>query len=201
MPAILRSLRISVLLLCALPALALTDPELAPGVPAPKAGTVVLVDTTERTPTPLVVHASEIKSNSHAGGNFGRSAVYVGPKTGVELAGQHSTASVRTNTPGIYVRLSGDEPELQRNRVSLLMLRVNKDSREVMQFSRNVFGGQNKRTMEEIAVTKTDVLASTWLTLTPASPLEPGEYGIVFMPKDKLLFADAVYDFSIAVAK
>ncbi len=81
------------------------------------------------------------------------------------------------------------------------MLRVNKDSREVVQFSDNVFGGQHKRTMEEIAVTKTDVPDSSWLKIGPNQPLAPGEYGIAFMPKDKQLFAATVWDFAIAADK
>ena len=85
-----------------------------------------------------------------------------------------------------------------RNRVMLLRLWNGKNTRIAAEFSRNVFGGHNKRVIDEVATTKEDIDGGNWLKITPEAPLEPREYAIAFVPKDKLLFADTLYDFTVA---
>jgi hypothetical protein len=156
------------------------------------------LDVIEQRSTLLQIHPSEITNNSHAGSNFARSMVYSGPHSSIELTGVSSAATFHTSQLALYVRLSGDDPDLQRNRVKLLHLHQAKGRRIVSDFSMNIFGGHRSRQFDEIAIAKSDIAGTTWIKLVPQAPLEPGEYGIVFMPKDTNLFAEAVYDFSIA---
>ena len=173
--------------------------EVAPGITLPSTGTIYGVDSLEQKPSLLQIHPTEISSNGHAGGNFARSMVYAGPHSSIELTGVSSAATFHTSKAAFYVRLTGSEdPELLRNRVKLIRLKPSKDRRVVSNYSMNIFGGQRKRQYDEVAVSKSESADQEWLTLVPQEPLPPGEYGIVFMPKDPNLFSDVVYDFSIA---
>lgn len=170
----------------------------APGITLPSSGTVFTVDTNDGKADLVQLHASEITLNSHAGSNFARSAVYAGPRLTVELKGTSSAATLHLSQPVLYVRLYGDDLELLRNRVQLLRLYPEKDHRVVSAFSMNIFGGKRKRIADDQPILKSDTTDPNWLKLTPTTALEPGEYGVVFMPKDVNSGPDVVYDFSIA---
>jgi len=174
-----------------------SSPEVAPGVTLPTKGSVVVLDNVDGKAAAVTIHGSEIKSNSHAGGNFARSMVYAGPHTSVELEGITSSLALTSNMPVFFVRLPSEDPDTQRNRATLLRLRPTKDTRVVLDFSANVFGGSRKRHTDDVEIIKSDVDGGQWLKITPKKPLEPGEYGIAFLPKDQMLFADIVYDFTI----
>ncbi len=172
-------------------------PEAAPGVPLPSTGTIFVVDQVHEAPALRQLHPSEIHYNSHAAGNFARSAVYAGPHSSTEIVGISSAVTLHTNHAVLYVRLSGDDPEVMRNRVTLIRLKSEKDKRVVSEFSMNIFGGHRSRYYDEVPASKSDVPDTSWLKLTPEAPLEPGEYAVVFLPQDKSLFADSVYDFTV----
>jgi hypothetical protein len=174
------------------------NPEVAPGVTLPSTGMIYGLDNLDKKPSLLQIHPTEIHDNSHAGSNFARSMVYAGPHRTIELSGISSAATFHTTQAVFYVRLTGDDPELLRNRVKLIQLKQIRDRRIVSDFSMNVFGGQRSQHYDEVPIAKSDVPGTPWLKLVLQSPLEPGEYGIVFMPKDPSFFADAVYDFSVA---
>ncbi len=168
------------------------------GVTRPKTGTAFAVDLKANVPSLLQLHPTEVVSNSHAAGNFARSAVYAGPHASVEIKGLNSAVSLASSNASFLVRINSDDPELLRQRVHLIRLDQTKDRRVVSTYSQNIFGGQRTKKYNDIAVTKTDAEPDIWLKVTPLSPLAPGEYGIIFMPKDSNLFPDFVYDFNIA---
>jgi hypothetical protein len=186
------------LLLGTAPLRAQSPQEMAPGVGFPSVGGVILLDTTGVAPRSVVVHATEIKSNAHAGGNFARGMVYAGAHSSIELDGTTSALTITNPSPTFFVRLPTDEPDIQRGRITLLRLKPTKDTRVVLDFSQNVFGGSRKRHIDAVAIVKTDVDGGAWVKVTPENPLPPGEYGITFLPKDQMLFADTVYDFTVA---
>ncbi|MBS1814430.1 MAG: hypothetical protein JSS87_06110 [Acidobacteria bacterium] len=202
-------MRISLPAFCACAALALvtffspaqtapSSPEVAPGVSLPSGGLLYALDKNDDKPSLVALHATEILSNTHAGSNFARSMVYSGPHFTVEIANSTSERSIHTKMPVFYLRLSGSDAETMRSRVALLRLwNGKKNTRVAAEFSRNIFGGSNKRVIDEVAIKKEDVGDSGWLKITPESPLEPREYAIAFVPKDKLLFADTLYDFTV----
>ncbi len=177
----------------------MSGPEVAAGISLPATGSIYGLDSQENKPALLQIHPTEIATNTHAGSNFARSMVYSGPRSTVELLGVSSAVTFHTSQPVFYVRLSGDDSEILRSRVRIIRLKTVKDRRVVSDFSMNIFGGQRKRQYDEVAASKSD-LETIWLKLTPQSALEPGEYGVVFMPRDTNLIPETVYDFSIAGA-
>lgn len=202
----IRHLALSALVcLLALPAFAQTRENLtatnstsstsAPAVELPATGSVFALQS--KAGAVVTLHASEIKSNSHAAGNFARSMVYAGPHASVELAGPHAAVSLPVTTV-FYIRLSSENSDLQRERAMLVRLQEKPDSRQVLEFTRNIFGGGLKRRLDEVAIEKLDVEGQPVLRITPVKPLEPGEYAVAFMPKDPALFADVVYDFTVS---
>lgn len=144
------------------------------------------------------LHASEIKSNSHAGSNFARGMVYSGPRASVELDGLNAETHLEGSGLSFLIRLGDEDTDLMRSRLTLVRLKQTANRRVVSTFSQNIFGGQRKREYDVVPVSKTDVPDANWVKLTPAQPLEPGEYGIVMMPKDVNLFPGEVYDFDVA---
>ncbi|NUQ28056.1 MAG: hypothetical protein HOQ35_06025 [Acidobacteriaceae bacterium] len=144
-----------------------------------------------------MIHASEPKFNTQAGGNFARAMVYANQHRSLELDGKTSPAQLKGNFQAIYIRIGSDDPEVVRNRVALLALDPDKETRVVARYSNNVFGGQHKRNITQIAVTKEDVEDGKFLKLVPQTPVKPGEYGIALMPKDAIFVGDLIYDFTI----
>jgi hypothetical protein len=169
----------------------------APAVDLPATGMVFALQSKSGASAIIPLHATEIKSNAHAGGNFARGLVYAGPHSTVELAGPHALIDLPPNTV-LYIRLPSEEPDLARERATLVRLDEKPDSRQLLEFTRNVFGGSLKRKLNEVAIEKLDVEGEPVLRVTPVKPLEPGEYGITFLPKDPALFSDIVYDFTVA---
>jgi hypothetical protein len=169
------------------------------GLSFPLNGTVFALDGSANGKALQQLHPSEIVSNSHAASNFARSMVYSGPRASVELAGLNAAVHLNSDKGSFFVRLGGDDPELLRGRVALIRLTQTTNRRVVSTFSQNIFGGQRTRKYDIVAVTKTDVPDSNWLKLTPDVALTPGEYGIVFMPKDPAFIPDSVYDFDVAI--
>ena len=171
------------------------------GTKLPNSGTVFFLKGSAPGVELLQLHPSEIVSNSHAAANFARSMVYSGPRASIELAGLSAATHLNSDNASFLVHLGGDDPELLRGRVTLIRMKQTKDRRVVSTYSQNVFGGQRTRIYDIVAVSKVDVADGNWLKLTPNAPLLPGEYGIVFLPKDSSLFPDAVYDFDVDAAK
>lgn len=167
------------------------------GVSLPAKGGFYAVQPDGANSTLVQLHASEIKSNSHAGSNFARSMVYSGPRASVELEGLKAAVHLRADGVALLVRLSDEETDLMRNRLTLVRLRQTSDRRVVSSFSQNIFGGQRKREYDIVPVTKTDVPDANWVVMTPTQSLQPGEYGIIVMPKDPAFFPGEVYDFEV----
>lgn len=189
-----------VALLASAPVFAFAQSDGVPaGVSLPSTGTVFAMGGGGKGTGLQQLHPSEIVSNSHAASNFARSMVYSGPRASVELAGLNAAVHLSNGNDAFFVRLGGDDPELLRGRVTLIRLTQTTNRRVVSTFSQNIFGGQRARKYNVVAVTKTDVPESSWLKLTPETPLEPGEYGIVFLPKDTAFIPDTVYDFDVAI--
>jgi hypothetical protein len=149
-------------------------------------------------PDLILLHGSELVSNTHAGSNFARSMVYAGPRQTEEIAKTTSDIQVATKSPTFFARIPDDDPDTFRNRLSLIKLKTGKDTRICIEFSANVFGGSRKRQVQEIPLTKTDVDDGAWVKFTPEKPLETGEYAVVELPKDKLLAPTVFYDFGVS---
>jgi hypothetical protein len=146
--------------------------------------------------TSEAMHASKVSANTHTGSNAARNLVYAGQQHTIEVSGITSTLHTSTAKPVFYIRLDPEDPNSPTDEVTLVRLRPTKETRIVLSFTLNSFGGGRKRHMEEVPITKEDV-GKTVLRVTPQAPLDPGEYAIVFLPGDKATYADRVYDFTV----
>lgn len=197
---------VALLLLLAVPACAPAQNDsaaLPAGVTLPIKGGTYAVQAGQDGVELIRLHASEIVSNSHAGSNFARSMVYAGPHSTVELDGINASAHLKGAKLSFLVRLSDDSPDLMLDRVALIRLQQTDKRRVVSTYSQNIFGGQHKRQYDIVETTKAEVgdANASWALVTPVQPLGPGEYGIVFLPKDPNLFFGEVYDFNVDFEK
>ncbi len=185
-----------VLLPFALPAPALSAPQqVEPGVSLTGALTLVEHPSTG-SPTATTMHASKVGSNAHTGSNIAKGLVYAGQRHTVEIDGLTSSLVLTTNTPTFYVHIDPEDPNDQRAMFTLVRLQQAKDTRVAISFSANTFGGGQKRHVEEVLVSKTDA-GHNILKMTPQSPLQPGEYGLLMLPEDTKVFPDRIYDFTV----
>lgn len=180
-------------------ALASNPVEVAPGVSLPTGGDGTVYGLDLKSSGPVLEHIKphEVLTVSHAGSNFLRSMVYAGPHMSAELDGNHSDTVISSTKAVFFVRLTGDEAEIDRARVHLLWLQPNKKRREITDFSMNVFGGQRSRNVDEVPSNMEMVEGTNWLKLTPNEPLLPGEFAIAFLPKDVNQQPSSVYDFNV----
>jgi hypothetical protein len=174
-------------------------PEVAPGIvlPLDSDAVVFALDTGASGPVLTHVVPHEVMLATHAASNAFRSLVYAGPHITAELDSNHADTVLASAKAVFFVRLSGDDPELARGRIHLLWLQRSKKRREITDFSANVFGGQRTRAVDEVPVDTAMVKGTDWLRMTPQEPLLPGEFAVVFMPKDVNQQPSAAYDFSV----
>ena len=192
-------LRPAALLFCGLATLALaqTRDVLPAGVTLPQHGSMYVLNVADKGPELTLMHATEVMSNAQAEPSFARNLVSAGPRVSVELNGAQSALCVEGKDLALLVRLNEDDPDLVRGRLTLVRLQQTERRRVLATFTQKIFGVQQKKEIEVVEVTKTDVPDGGWVKLTPKKPLEPGEYGLAVMPKDVKLFPDAVYDFEV----
>jgi hypothetical protein len=171
--------------------------EVEPGVRV--TNQVSAVEPTPDGPEVTAIHPTAIASDRHTGSNLARSLVYSGQHNTIEIPGLTSTNVLTGLNPFFYLHIDVEDPNDLRGEVTLLRLKPQKETRLALNMTANTFGGGRKRKMDEVAITKGEV-KNGWLKLTLPAPLTPGEYGIMFLPKDTNMFADRVYDFTV-VAK
>jgi len=174
--------------------------EIAPGITLPADGdeTVFALDAGPEGAALKHIKPHEVIGVSHAGTNFLRSMVYAGPHMSFEVDGPHAQTVLASAKTVFFVRLSGEDAEIMRNRVHLLWLQPGKKRREITDFSTNVFGGQHTRNVDEVPSSTEMVPDTNWLKVTPKDPLLPGEFAVAFLPKDVNQQPSTVYDFSVS---
>ena len=177
--------------------------ELAPGITLPTGGdgTVYALDTAASGPVLLHIQPHEVVSASHAMTNFLRAQVYSGPHSSAEVDGPHAPISLASTKAILCVRIAGENAEIMRTWVHLLWLQPNKKRREVSDFSRNIFGGQRTRDVDDVPCNMEMIEGTNWLKITPNDPLLPGEFAVAFLPKDVNQYPEVVYDFSVSGGK
>ena len=177
--------------------------EIAPGITLPTGGdgTVYALDTGPTGPVLLHIQPHEVVTASHAVTNFLRAQVYSGPHSSAEVDGPHAPTALSSTKAILYVRIVGENAEIMRTWVHVLWLQPNKKRREVSDFSRNIFGGQHTRNVDDVPCEMEIVEGTDWLKITPKDPLLPGEFAVAFLPKDVNQYPEVVYDFSVAGSK
>lgn len=145
----------------------------------------------------------------HAGSNVLKSNLapfMYKPKQMVEIQGAAATVRIHDPQTVIYMRVEGDRNEDEadvsannsmQTRWALLKLEPKKDRRIVSTIAFTQVTGNARRSSGVIETSIERISDSGWLKLTPKEPLQPGEYGILSMPRGQNLFSTTVFDFAI----
>lgn len=184
------------------------SPLVAPGLRLPSTGGVYLFDNFKNQPqlVELVQNGSEL--NKHTGRNILRSAinpVTLSSTQTIELKGEHARVQAHTVQPAIFLNIdTGDESQpaftkrtsdrdQQPNRYGIVRVEQKKDVRIVGKLNVAMYG---KVSQKEIWIPVNTSPLGEWVKLTPAEPLQPGEYAVVeLLEKKQINFF--VWDFGV----
>jgi hypothetical protein len=176
-------------------------PVVAAGLRLPETGGVFLLDVFNRQPqlNELVQNGGEIKRNT--GRSILRATVnpLAGQKQTVELQGQHARIQAHVSNPYFYVNVE-EEPgppaadAKDRFRIVRAESVPKKDVRVVGNIKVAMYGKVSQE--EKFVPTVAETFSGPWLKITPAQPLEPGEYALVELLRDNRLNL-FVWDFGV----
>jgi hypothetical protein len=148
-------------------------------------------------PTPIRLHASEVRFNRHTGNNIARNSFYMNSKTTLDLAGKSAETSLSAGKISFLVPADPESPELALSRLTLVRLQSEEDRRILAALKANAFGGSPGRKLDSIAVTKETLSGGNWVRVTPTTDLASGEYAIAYFPQDPRMFPDSAFDFKV----
>jgi hypothetical protein len=180
------------------------SPEVAPGLRLPFQGGVFLLDVYNQQAqlNEIGQNGGELKRNM--GRNILRATInpLASARQTIELKGAHAQVQSHVADPFLYVNVEPDEnpkngaiPDA-RDRFKLLRVEsdAKKNNRVVGSLKIAMYG---KVSQERKAIpTNVEVFSGPWLKITPAEPLEPGEYALVEMLADNQMNL-YVWDFGV----
>jgi len=181
-------------------------PLVSPGIRLPATGGVFMLDVYQGQPqiAELTQNGSEINRNT--GTNILRAAINPLAKNTqtIELKGTNARVQSHVADPFIYVNLGEEDeqkaeepqkPELPQDRFRIVRLEQKKDKRVLGKIKTTVYTGKSKQEQTFIEASMERVSNGPWVKITPAQPLQPGEYAVVEMlGKDMNLY---VWDFGV----
>jgi hypothetical protein len=196
---ILRGVLLALLALLAfLPTItAAQTPEVAPGVTLPSSAVSIVDKESDGKIKAMALHSAVVVTDPHTGSNIAKGLVYANQHQSIQLAGKSSANTMQSDQPSFYVHMPDDQRDLMRAQLTLVRMKPTADTRIVLEFKANAFGGHRKRAIDSVPIEKSDVQGGTWVKITPSQPLTPGEYGLMFLPQDPYAFSMTVYDISI----
>jgi hypothetical protein len=175
-------------------------PTVAPGLQLPGAGGVYLLDRYQGQPQLVELAQASGDVNQRTGRNILRAAInpIASAKQSLELKGEHARIQSHEEQPVIYLNL--DEPDAATTplplaeRFRIARLEVKKDARLVSTIKVGITGKVSQQ--ESLVRATVEKMPADWVKLTPAQPLDPGEYAVVEMlgPKDMNMY---VWDFGV----
>ena len=180
------------------------SPEIKPGLRLPEQGGVFLLDYWHDEPelVELVQNGGDI--NKNMGRNILRAAInpIAKSKQTIELKGSHARVQAHGPQPAIYINVDADQnPDTgatandmtQSQHFRIVRAEEKKDSRIVGTIEVAVYGAVSQKA--KFIDTKAEPISPQWVKITPAQPLDPGEYAVVEMlGKDINLY---VWDFGV----
>lgn len=176
------------------------SPEILPGLRLPGTGGVFLLDEFDGKPelAEILQNGSELNQNANKKSVL-RSAINPvgGSKHSFELKGAHAKIQSHLPAPAIYVDI--DEGALNDvpldGRFRIARVEVKKDTRIVGDLKVS-FTGKTAEEGNFIAAKVEKIGTGEWVKVTPAQPLQPGEYAVVEMlgPAEMNLY---VWDFGV----
>ncbi len=177
----------------------------APGLTITNGSTPWALDQFSGAQQLVPIHHSNTEVNNHRGANLAGSAAgsfFYKPKLTVELAGLTARSVVHTGTPVFYLYhpvnpdpAPGEDTGLQPTWV-LSRANLTKDHRVFAKIQFTQLTGNAHRN-DGVVEAKVDDLGDGWLRITPAQPLDPGQYAIMPVFKTQNVFATSVFDFSV----
>jgi hypothetical protein len=173
-------------------------PEVAPGVSLPTSAVSVVDQDSKGAVTALRLESAIVATDPHTGSNIAKGLVYANQHHSIQISGKSATTVLHTAQPSFYVHMPDEHRDLIRAQVTLIRLKPTADTRIAIEFTANSFGGHLKRKVDEVPVEKTDIHDGDWVKVTPVKPLDPGEYGLVFLPQDPVAYSETIYDVSIS---
>ena len=171
-------------------------PEVAPGLRLPEEGGVQLLDTFQGQPQLVEIDQNGGQVNKNMKGNILRAAInpIASAKQTIELPGQHAHIQSHSALPSVYVNIESGgaapdigpghlkddrppEPDLPWDRFKIVRMQAKGDKRIVGDIKIAVYG----KTKQEgsFLTTNSQQLTGGWVKVTPAQPLDPGEYALV----------------------
>jgi hypothetical protein len=190
------------------------SPTVAPGLRLPDSGGIFLFEQFSGKPqlVELVQNGTDI--NKHMGKNILRSVINplpTGPRQTVELKGTRARVQSHTGTPSIYVDInfdsdndsdatravpgeSDDKNVSVNDRFKIVRVQVKGDVRVVSNLKIALTGHMKEQ--RDLVDTNSTAISKDWLKLTPAQPLEPGEYALIELLNAKQMNL-YVWDFGV----
>jgi hypothetical protein len=186
-------------------------PQVVPGLHLPEDGGMLLLDTFQTQPQLVVLQQNTGEVNANKRTNILRSAVnpIASRKQTIELDGAHASVQAHATLPTIYVNLDEDQgsnasspqqpqqpqqPEQPWDRFHIVRVQSKKGKRIVGDIKISLFGKAGQE--QNLIPTSSQRLTGGWVKITPANPLEPGEYAVVeLLGKDGM--NTYVWDFGV----
>ncbi len=177
-------------------------PEVAPGVRLPESGGVFVLDHFRGQPQAVELRQNGGEINRNMGKNILRAAInpLAKSKQTIEIKGAHAPVQVHVPQPAIYVNVEPPDNPPEAGAMAstgdayrLVRMQPKKDARVVGVIEVAVYG---KVTQKQSAIEiRSQPMGGGWTKITPAVPLDPGEYALVeVLGKDINLF---VWDFGV----
>ncbi len=180
-------------------------PLIAPGLRLPETGGVFLLDVYNKQAQSIELLQNGGEINRNMKGNILRSAInpIASQKQSIELKGQHARIQAHVPDPYIYVNIDQEQdkaagPTAQSTKDHFRIVRVVSDPKKNIRIVGNIkIAIYGKVTQEQKFIpTNVEAFSGPWLKVTPAEPLEPGEYALVEMLEDNQMNL-FVWDFGV----
>lgn len=171
------------------------SPHVAPGLRLPDEGGVLLLDNFQGQPQLDEIPQSGGKVNKNMKGNILRAAInpIASAKQTVELPGAHASIQAHVTQPTLFVNLAPEDASADQSspstpdqqspdseRFKIVRMQAREDKRVVGAIKIAVYGKVSQQ--ENLVPTHSEIMpGSSWIKITPTSPLATGEYAVVEM--------------------
>lgn len=160
-------------------------PEIAPGIRLPSPDNIYLLDSYQGDPVLVRLVQNGADLNKNTGKNILRGVInpIAGPRQTVELEGLKARVQSHTLSPSIYVAIVEDADNAgfpisdAGKRLRIVRCQEKKGNRVVIAIDIAIYGRVKQRT-DDVKV-KVETISPLWVRITPAAPLEKGEYALV----------------------
>ena len=178
------------------------SPEIKPGLRLPEQGGVYVMDYWRDEPQLIELMQNGSDINKNTGRNILRAAInpIAKARQTIEIKGPRARVQAHVPQPAIYVNIDMDQdpktgPAAKdvSQHFRIVKVEQKKDSRVVGAIEIAIYGKVSQKA--NYVETRSTPVTADWVKVTPAQPLEPGEYALVEMlGKDVNLF---VWDFGV----